>query len=46
MKKGEIAWDELGKAIMALILLIVALIIIWLLRTKLSSLISKIGIGV
>ncbi|MBS3149268.1 hypothetical protein J4455_01055 [Candidatus Woesearchaeota archaeon] len=46
MKKGELHWDELGKAIMALILLVIAAIIIWLLRTKLSSLISKIGIGV
>lgn len=45
MKKGELHWDELGKAILALVLLVVAAIIIWLLRNKLASLVSKIGVG-
>ena len=46
MKKGELHWDEIGRAIIALILLIILIIIIYMSKDKLLRLISKIGVGI
>ncbi|MBS3146372.1 hypothetical protein J4471_01610 [Candidatus Woesearchaeota archaeon] len=46
MKKGEITWDELGKALIAIIILLIILLIIWMSKDKLINLLEKIVPGV
>jgi len=41
-KRGDIEWDELGKTLLALVLLLVLVIAIWLLRDKLFSLLETV----
>lgn len=40
-KKGDLVWDNLGKAILTIIALLIIFMIIWLLKDKIDSLITK-----
>jgi len=41
MDKKGLIWDELGKAILALVLVLIALLIIWMLKDRLGTLGEK-----
>ncbi|HLC73047.1 MAG TPA: hypothetical protein VJH20_00250 [Candidatus Nanoarchaeia archaeon] len=45
MKKGEITWDEMGIALVALIFLLFILLVVWLFKDKILDMISRIGAG-
>jgi hypothetical protein len=41
LKKGNLTWDEIGKLLIFIVVLIVILVIVWIFKDKLLSLLDK-----
>jgi len=41
MKRGDLAWDFMGKIILALVVLFIVVFVAWLMRDKFAEIIEK-----